>query len=680
MLKTILTAIVLPLVLLFGPPANGSGNSRKTVDVQDATGTLVKMVVENGSVTMDLDVNRLNGKGSVGVKLETLRFAVGANSFFSVLVFNDLLRHLEQGSMALVPQQSAQVGSVVGVSLNQLVLKNFRAGERVGLAVLNGTTGLPLFNIEGYEYKYDAGAQLLTINGDRLLMSKEFANVLGRPSDAGAVVGKISIGAAMQPIQIDQIVNGDTKSMALPPLRRAVGTDTPSLVAGPDVIVGDIEEVRQFGSAGTQVGLAVGTDSCNNGDEPVNWFALPQTDHPVVPQNLYRMSGGPNNNDRFEQVGHSWMKHTFLALEDFVCGNCDTSNCATGSHLCPGCSDPYVADLNASQGSLGSRAWLNPFTGSFPSGANNHNGHSHDGVSHRIRVDVSDLNTTLNPGATYFGEAAYISPHEYAWCQSHPGECNMYNNASYRQFTVTGTNNFTFTAVGSTFRMKAAITGWTNATINHIEPDPGNDGFGLVGFKVTNPSPGVWHYDYAVYNQNLDRGIQSFSVPVGPGTNLTNIGFHAPPQEPAFPNDGTFNSQGYSSSPWNVTQIGGSITWSCETFAQNQNANAIRFGTLYNFRFDADQPPQNTNATVGFFKTGSPITVAIEAPGGATPTPTPTATPTATTSPTPTPSATPTATPTATATATATPRPSPTPRTNPTARPRPTAVPRPAPG
>src|SRR4029450_7251523 len=28
-----------------------------------------------------------------------------------------------------------------------------------------------------------------------------------------------------------------------------------------------------------------------------------------------------------------------------------------------------------------------------------------------------------------------------------------------------------------------------------------------------------------------------------------------------------------------------------EAFAQNQNANAIRWGILYNFRFDADQPP-----------------------------------------------------------------------------------------
>src|SRR4029077_15684291 len=180
----------------------------------------------------------------------------------------------------------------------------------------------------------------------------------------------------------------------------------------------------------------------------------------------------------------------------------------------------------------------------------------------------------------------------------------------------------------------------------------------FMGYKVTNPSQGVWHYEYALYNENLDRGIQSFSVPVAPGVNISNAAFHAPLQEPGWANDGTFNNQGYSSQPWAVTQAGGPITWNSETFAQNQNANAIRWGTLYNFRFDSNQPPQNALATVGFFKTGSPITVAIQAPmGGGTPTPTPTASP----SPTATATASPTPTSTATATATATFTPTPTP-------------------
>ena len=70
---------------------------------------------------------------------------------------------------------------------------------------------------------------------------------------------------------------------------------------------------------------------------------------------------------------------------------------------------------------IGSRAWINPFTGSFPSNANDHSGHNHDGVSHRILVNMTDLTPGGNPGATYFGEAAYISPHEFTWCQSTSG-------------------------------------------------------------------------------------------------------------------------------------------------------------------------------------------------------------------------------------------------------------------
>jgi hypothetical protein len=654
---------MLLLLSLFASPAANSNNSaprKQTIpDSRGQSGTLQKMIAENGTVTIDLDLDRLSGDGSLAAKVVQLRFDVAANSFFSVLVFNDLLRGPEQGSMALVPQYSIELPSPLMVSFNQLVVEKLPSAERFDLAVRDAKTGFTFFNIEGHQYDYDAKGRLLSIQGGRLLTSKEFAEALGQPADAGSAVGRISIGATMRPIEITQLVNGEPKSLIMPPLNGAAETEVPTLVSGPDVIVGDLPDMEQLGSAGTQVGLAVATTSCNNGGQPVDWFALPSTDHPVIPQNLYRMSGGANNNERFEQIGHSWMKHAFLALEDNACNlGCNTSGCATGSHLCPGCSDPYDAGLNGGQTGIGSRAWVNPFTGNFPSNANDHTSHNHDGVSHRIRVEVNDLNTTLNQGATYFAEAQYIAPSEYTWCQAHPDQCNMFNNASYRQFTVSGTTNFTFSPLGSTFRMQPAIMAWTGATVNQVEPDPTNDGIWFMGYKVSNPTTGVWHYEYALYNENLDRSIQSFSVPLGAGVNISNIGFHAPPQEPGWANDGTFNNQGYSSTPWSVIQAADSLTWNCETFAQNQNANAIRFGTLYNFRFDADQPPQSANATVGFFKTGSPITVLIQGPAGSgTPSPTPTPTPTATATPTPTP----------------TPRPSPTPRSRPTPPPRPSA-------
>ncbi len=304
------------------------------------------------------------------------------------------------------------------------------------------------------------------------MVSKQFAESLGRPSEAGTVAGEISIGAAMQPVEITRLdKNGDVKSATLPALHQpGVGT-----IPGPDVIVGDLIGLDQLdnGSVNGRVGLALGTDACNKGTIDVDWIALPSNDHPFIPQNVYRMSGGATNNERFEQIGQSWGKHAFAAASSNTCNfGC---NGVGGSHLGSGCSDAYGSGLNGSQGGIGSRAWVNPFTGFYPRGdsqtpPNDHSGHIHaptDPTAHRILVDVNDLNTSLNPGATYFAEAEYIVPHEYTWCQSHPGECNMYNNASYRQYTVTGINQpFSFTSAAPTVREQAAIMAWTGAAVN----------------------------------------------------------------------------------------------------------------------------------------------------------------------------------------------------------------------
>lgn len=656
MLKTTAACFALVSVSFLGIVVSYANQPR-----QDAlTGTLQKMIIENGSVTINVDVNGLNGSTDLTSRPVALQFAAGTNSFFPILVLNDRLRGPEPGSIALIPQDrpSPLLPATLAAAVKQLVVEKLPAGAPFDLAIKDVRSGLTYFNVEGNEYNYNSKAQLLTIDGGRLLISDEFARALGRPSDAGANVGKIAIGAAMQPVEIQTLVNGEARGAVIPSLHQP----RPGTSPGPDVIVGDLPNMQQFGSAGTQVGLAIATTSCNAGTEDLNWFSLPQTDHPVIPQNLYRMSGGANNDERFEQIGQSWLKHAFTALTQDACGfGC---NGVGGPHLGSGCSDPYSASLNGTQSGIGSRGWVNPFTGAYPSTANNHSGHSHDGVSHRVRVEIDDLNQNLNQGATYIAEAQYVTPHEYAWCQDHPGQCNMYNNVSYRQFMVSGTTNFNFSPVGNTIWRRPAISVWsgTGAFLNQIEPDPGNDGIWFIGYKVTNPTQGVWHYEYALYNENLDRGIQSFSVPLSVGANISNIGFHAPPQEPGWSNDGTQNNQGFSSTPWSVTQTADSITWNTETFAQNQNANAIRWGTLYNFRFDSDQPPQTGNATIGYFKTGSPMTVGIQAPvAGVTPTPTPTATPTATASTTPT----------------STPRPTPTPRSSPPARPRPTPPPRP---
>ncbi len=429
---------------------------------------------------------------------------------------------------------------------------------------------------------------------------------------------------------------------------------------GPDIVAGNMADLYVDGTAGSQQGLAMAVTSCNAGNAFLEFFAMPNTHHPVIAQNLYRMSGGSGNNERIEQIGQAWVKHTYGAKQANSCN----FGCIPGgdlNHLGVGCSDTYLAFQSAIQSDLGSRALINPFTGVFQTNARDHTGHSHSAISHMMIVENDDLNTAMNPGATYYAELRYVTPDEYAWCQTHPAECNMYNNASYLQYSVTGTTSFTFSEVGGPVRMTPAVAAWTGATINAIEPAPGSDGRALIAYKVTGPVAGVWHYEYAISNENLDRAIQSFSVPLGCGIAVSNLGFHAPLNHPGFPNDGTLGNAGFSNAAWTSTQTASEVSWSTETFAQNQNANAIRWGTLYNFRFDSDKPPLFMNATIGFFKTGTPITVEILGPNACNVTPSPSPTPTASPppSPTPTPTATPTPTPTPTPPGTPTPFPTP---------------------
>ena len=100
---------------------------------------------------MDLDLNGLNGSGSLVARPVTLQFAVGANSFFPILVFNDLLRGPEPGSMTLIPAGVNAPGyslpAALGASLKQLVIEKLPSGQGFDLALRDGNTGFTFFNV-----------------------------------------------------------------------------------------------------------------------------------------------------------------------------------------------------------------------------------------------------------------------------------------------------------------------------------------------------------------------------------------------------------------------------------------------------------------------------------------------------------------------------------------------------
>ncbi len=372
----------------------------------------------------------------------------------------------------------------------------------------------------------------------------------------------------------------------------------PAYGPGPDVIVGDLVGVSNYSSESGIEALAVGTTSCNLGDAELNWISS-NNQHPVIGQNFFRHTDMPDGSSRFEQIGQSWLKHGFTALQGTVCcDNCQSSG--TGSRLGVGCSDPYSSSLNGSQGNLGPKWEVNAHTGNFTYPYTDSSGSGT--VYKRLQVAISDIDPALNPGASYFVGGHYVAADD-------AGAGNGNNNASYRPITVSGGGSaWSFSLAGSTQREQAGIRAWqdTDASVTETDVQIPNEGLVVVAVDVTDLGGGNYHYEYAVHNINSDRSIGSFSVPVGAGATVSNIGFHDVDYHSGEPFDGT---------DWPGSEVGGVVTWSTDSFATEPNANALRWGTLYNFRFDADVAPGSSQVTLGLFKPGSPTSVSAVMPG-----------------------------------------------------------------
>ena len=359
---------------------------------------------------------------------------------------------------------------------------------------------------------------------------------------------------------------------------------------GADVIVGSIPDVSKYGSVvvsgQTIMAYAIGTTSCNIGTAQLEWFAQPSNRHPFIPQNMFRHKDG-----RLEQIGMSWGKHGFTALQGTLCGSCQSSG--TGNFLGIGCSDPYSSGLNGSQSGLGARWEVNASTGFFPGTYNQGMPGAPSTIGRRLQVNANDLNPSLNAGSSYLVEAQYIHPQDAA-------AGNDDNNGSWRAFTVGSLTSgaYTLTLTGPTVQQKSAIEAWPtlNPAVTLVTRDVAGDGRFILGYYVRSNGNGTWRYEYAIQNINSDRSGGRFSVPIGSGATITNVGFR----------DVNYHSgEPFDSTDWSASVSGGSVTWQGGVHSTNPNGNALRFCTMYNFWFDADRPPTQALATLGLFKPGA---------------------------------------------------------------------------
>lgn len=381
-----------------------------------------------------------------------------------------------------------------------------------------------------------------------------------------------------------------------------------SAAGSPDVTVFSLPDISNYGSSNGIRGYAVGTTSCNVGSAPLNWCnaaggcgqGTTNVDHPVIAQNMYRLKNG-----RMDQIGASWLKHGFLSLNQTSAG-CGNGTCQQpplgGQQLGVGCTDPYSASLNGSR-PLGRKSEVNATTGAypFPPGGG---GATSEVWNQRVAVAEADLVAAQNPGARYFVEGQYIAPDDAL-------AGNGLNNASYREVTVTaGSFNLNFS--GATQRERAAIEAWAI-----IDPEvemfrvevPGNPVQRFnVARKVTVVTPGtLWHYEYAVHNLNSDRSADSLEINFGASTIFSGVGFH---------DVNAHSNEPYDTTDWGSSTTATSIRWDAPAFpASPDNANAIRWATMYNFWFDANQPPSMISGnTLSLFKAGSPTEVTFLVP------------------------------------------------------------------
>ncbi len=369
--------------------------------------------------------------------------------------------------------------------------------------------------------------------------------------------------------------------------------DVTTVFVGEDGYGGGGTDIEYYGTNSGISAWAVGTTACNLGNIVAPWYG--GTNHvPVIGQNVYRYKDG-----RFEQIGLSWLKHSFCAVSEPGCGDCQSTNCNT---LGIGCADTYWADLNAnidaprSEINATTGEYIYPFTNS-PSGPST--------IRARIQIVPSDVNPSENSGAQYWIEGQYV-----AGCgDDDPGESTwgvQLNNASSRPVRFTSTTNCV--GLGATDHMLPAAMRWddvdSNATVVEVLTDEyGEGGTGVVsgllhaGHAATDNGNGTHHYEFLVHNQVSHRSVGSFSVPVPDCVTLTNVEARLPIYH---------SGETIDNAPWHWEHSGGVLTfWTdAHTSENNMTGAAIRWGTSANFRFDADAAPTDGDLTLGLWRPG----------------------------------------------------------------------------
>jgi hypothetical protein len=378
---------------------------------------------------------------------------------------------------------------------------------------------------------------------------------------------------------------------------------------GYDAALSNISSARAWGRRGSaypngEVGVSFQNQLCNPGQIPIEWRAPMLPDHPKFSFLVVKASS-----DRIVQISDwSHCKHAFLSL------NSTASNCGTciqppagGAQLGLGCSDIYSNGNNADRTYLGPPQEIDPWLGTWnpvgsyfdvgdpqtglgaTDGVRSLNTSGFDSVKNRVTIQEKEL-VGIAQGNLFFQIQVV--------CEGEPAG-NRGNNTMSRPFHLTRSatsGSWTASTQGSA-TYGSVLSRWTGAS-SAMGGNGNDDGRFEVAVKVTGPTNGRWHYEYAVLNVDNSRGGASFRLPVCPTGTVENLGFR--------------DIDGNQLNDWTVAVGNGEIAWTA-TANNPQNWNQ-----LFNFWFDSDVAPVVGAATIDQARIGAgalSLTVPTQVPG-----------------------------------------------------------------
>jgi len=135
-----------------------------------------------------------------------------------------------------------------------------------------------------------------------------------------------------------------------------------------------------------------------------------------------------------------------------------------------------------------------------------------------------------------------------------------------------------------------------------------------IGQRAWENPPGLWNYEYAVYNMNSAVGAGAFELLLPSGITLSQIEFH----DVDYHSGDGLDDQNVNGADW-LPQIlptprGDVLRWQTDLAAPN--GNALRWGAMSNFRFQSDLPPQPIPGGLEQFGAPGLIPIEVIGPGG----------------------------------------------------------------